>query len=252
MKKIFPLTVSLTLSCASFYAYSETINYYVVAKQAAPFQIEDNNGQHKGIITDIVKAIFVNSPYELDYHTYPFNRMISLLESGGKPNWITSGSPVWGGVQAKNLSDIPIYTVKHTLVSSSKKPFNFKMMTDLNDKVIVLLHGFDYPQLTPYFKNGLIEELRVKDYTAAFRVINKIPGDTVFVEMESRVKYNFNKQRLDSSRYHMQPFSSVIPDYPIYLAFDPKMNIDVKKFINERLKSLKQSGAIDSIIKKYI
>ena len=178
--------------------------------------------------------------------------MVSLLTSGGEPNWITYGSPGWGGVQAENLSDLPIYNVKHSLVSSSKKTFSFSGMEDLLDKVIVLLHGFDYPQLSPYINSGSVEEIRVKDYSAAFRVIDKIPGDTVFVEMESRVKYNFNQQGLDSSSYHMQSFSSIIPDYPIYLAFDPKMDKDVQNFINERLKTLKHSGEMDSIIKKYI
>ncbi|MGF1758557.1 amino acid ABC transporter [Photobacterium sagamiensis] len=252
MKKKLSLIVSLTLSCVSFYSNSKTINYYVIAKQATPFQIEEDNEKHRGIVTDIVKAIFVNSQHEIDYHTYPFNRMITLLKSGGKPNWITYGSPGWGGVQAENLSDIPIYNVKHLLVSSSKKAFYFNTMDDLNDKIIVLLHGFDYPQLSPYLIYGYVEELRVKDYTAAFRVINKIPGDTAFVEMESRVKYNFEQQGLDSSNYHMQSFSSVIPNYPIYLAFDPKMDKDVQKFINERLKTLKHSGGIDSIINKYL
>lgn len=252
MRKKHLLSVALTLSCTSFYADSETINYYVITKQATPLQIEEANENHRGIVTDIVKAIFANSQYKIDYHTYPFNRMISLLESGEKTNWVTYGSPEWGGVQAENLSDIPIYNVKHTLVSSSKKNFKFKTIEDLNDKIIVLLHGFDYPPLLPYFQNGSIEELRVKDYTAAFRVINKLPGETAFVEMESRVKYNINKQQLDSASFHMQSFSSVIPDYPIYLAFDPDMDKEIKRFINERLKKIKKSGEIDSIIKKYL
>ncbi|WP_299018061.1 ABC transporter substrate-binding protein [uncultured Photobacterium sp.] len=251
MKRFFSIASVFTLACSSFTVNAETINYYVIAKQAAPFQIENNAGNHSGIVTDIVRAIFKDSQYELDYHTYPFNRMISLLEAGGKPNWITYGSPGWGSVQAENLSDIPIYNVKHVLVSSHKNTFSFKTMDDLTDKVVVVLHGFDYPQLAPYFNSGQVEELRVKDYSAAFRVIKKLPGDTTFVEMESRVKYNLNKKNEDLSKFDLQPFSSVIPDYPVYLAFDPKMDSEIQNFINSKLKELKTSGRISQIINSY-
>ncbi|MCW8328604.1 ABC transporter substrate-binding protein [Photobacterium sp. SDRW27] len=251
MNKILAISTTLTLACSSFAANSETINYYVIAKQASPFQIENGADQHSGIVTDIVKAIFKDSQYDIDYHTYPFNRMISLLEAGGKPNWITYGSPGWGSVQAENLSDTPIYNVKHVLVSSKKNAFDFNSMDDMSDRVVVLLHGFDYPQLLPFFQTGNVEELRVKDYSAAFRVIKKLPGDTAFVEMESRVKYNLSKQNQDIANYNIQPFNSVIPDYPIYLAFDPSMDKNVQAFINSRLKELKTSGQIDHIVKKY-
>ncbi|ELR64242.1 ABC-type amino acid transport/signal transduction system [Photobacterium marinum] len=251
MNKFFPIASALTLACSSFSVSADTINYYVIAKQAEPFQIENANGTHSGIVTDIVKAIFKDSKYEMDYHTYPFNRMISLLEAGGKPNWVTYGSPDWGGVQAENLSDLPIYNVRHVLVSSHKDPFEFKSMDDLTDKVVVVLHGFDYPQLMPYFNSGQVEELRVKDYNAAFRVIKKLPGDTTFVEMASRVKYNLTKQNETLADFDIQNFSSVIPDYPIYLAFDPKMDSKIQNFINKRLKDLKSTGKLDQIISHY-
>ncbi|PSW20596.1 amino acid ABC transporter [Photobacterium sanctipauli] len=245
------LSIALMLSCSSFAENSETINYYVIAKQAAPFQIEENN-THKGIVTDIVKAVFEGSQYDIDTHTYPFNRMITLLEAGGEPNWVTYGSPRWGGVQAENLSEIPIYNVKHVLMSSNKKSLDFNSMDDMEDKVVVLLHGFDYPQLTPYIEDGKVEELRVKDYNAAFRVIKKLPGDTAFVEMESRIKYNLDKQNQKLTNYQIQPFNAVIPDYPIYLAFDPNMDPEIQAFINKRLVELKSAGKLSDIVKPYI
>lgn len=251
MNKIFIISTLLSLACSSFAANTETINYYVIAKQAKPFQINEEN-KHSGIVTDIVKEIFKNSEYNIDYHTYPFNRMISILEAGGKPNWITYGSPSWGRVQSENLSAIPIYTVKHVLVNSQKNTFDFRTMADIENKVIVLLHGFDYPQLAPYFARGDIEELRVKDYRAAFRIIKKLPGDTAFVEMESRVRYNLSQQKLNESDYSILPFSTVIPDYPIYLAFDPNMDKDLQAFINLRLKELKISGKINNIVENYL
>ncbi|MBC7005193.1 transporter substrate-binding domain-containing protein [Photobacterium sp. BZF1] len=250
-KTLFSLGVMLSLPLYAVNTQAETVNYYVIAKQAEPFQIEEGNN-HQGIVTDIVKAVFEQSPYNIEYHTYPFNRMITLLEAGGEANWITYGSPNWGGVQAANLSDNPIYNVHHVLLSSTGVPFNFNTMQDLQDKVVVLLHGFDYPQLEPYIDKGEVEELRVKDYSAAFRVINKLPGDTAFVEMESRIKYNLGKQDKDKGNFNIQSFNTVIPDYPIYLAFDPKMDPELQQFINQRLNALKSTGTIDNIVDKYL
>lgn len=44
----------------------------------------------------------------------------------------------------------------------------------------------------PFFEDKTVNEMRVKDYDAAYRVIQRTPGDTAFVEMESRVMYNLN------------------------------------------------------------
>lgn len=250
MLKTAHLTTSLFLISSAFAANDNNVNYYVIAKQAAPFQIETDN-LHSGIVTDIIQAIFEDSNYKLHYHTYPFNRMISILENDDDTNWITYGSPGWGGPQAENLSDIPIYTVNHVLVSHSNSTFDFNHIEDIENKIIILLHGFDYPQLAPYLNQGKIEELRVKDYDAAFRVLQKLPEDTAFVEMESRINYNLKKSNKNKSQYNIQSFSNVIPNYPIYLAFSPNMDHDLQMFINKKLTKIKDNGQINKILDKY-
>ncbi|MCF8777247.1 ABC transporter substrate-binding protein [Vibrio sp. IRLE0018] len=233
-------------------AHSDEVNYYVIANQARPFQIEVDGQHQEGIVTDIVKSIFAQSEHTVNYHTYPFNRMISILDAGGEQNWLTYGSPSWGKAQSENLSEEPIYTVKHTLVTSSQKPFSFQGIEDLKNKGVVLLMGFDYPQLTPYIEQGYLEEIRVKDYQAAFRVVSRTPGETAFVEMTSRVNYNIRQLRLNPTHYSQQPFELVVPDYDIYLAFSPSMDSQLQAFINRRLKEIKQSGELQAIIDKYI
>ena len=228
------------------------IDYYVIAEQARPFQIETKGADHSGIVTDIVKEVFKDSDHQINYHTYPFNRMISILSSQDQGNWITYGSPHWGKVQSENLSEEPIYTVRHNLLFSSKKPIDYTKASDLSGKVVVLLMGFDYPELEPYFASGEVQEMRVKNYQSAFRVVDRHPGEMVFVEMGSRISYNQNQLNLDKSLYAQQGFNDVIPDYSVYLALSPTMDKEVQDYINKRLKILKKQGKIDEIIKKYI
>lgn len=252
MKKhlIFSSIVSLF---SSSYAFSnEPIHYYIIASQAQPFQIETDDSSHRGIVSDIVKAVFDSSQYEINYHTYPFNRMIDKLNVRENPNWLTYGSPSWGNIQSVNLSEDPIYNVKHVLLSSGKKPFEFNTIDDLSGKAVVLLIGFEYPNLEPYIQQGKLNEIRVKDYAAAFRVLNRTPGDTVFVEMESRIKYNLNEQKLRIEDYQMQGFGSVINNYPIHLAFDPEMDPKLQSFINQRLGQMKDDGQLNEIVQSYL
>ena len=83
-------------------------------------------------------------------------------------------------------------------------------------------------------------------------MVARTPGDTAFVEMSSRVKYNLDKLALNSRNYSIQGFSQVIPDYKIYLAFDKNMDPTLQSYINQRLEELKASGDLDNIISKYI
>ncbi|MEZ9564021.1 substrate-binding periplasmic protein [Vibrio artabrorum] len=252
MKRRLMLTFMVVFFSNGYTFASEPLDYYIISSQAQPFQIETDGSSHRGIVTDIVKAVFDDSQYEINYHTYPFNRMIDKLDARENPNWVTYGSPSWGNIQSVNLSEEPIYNVKHVLLSSGKKPFEFKTIDDLYGKAVVLLIGFEYPNLEPYIKQGKLNEIRVKDYSAAFRVLNRAPGDTVFVEMESRIKYNLNEQKLNFDDYQMQDFGSVITNYPIHLAFDPKMDPKLQSFINQRLAQMKDDGQLDDIVQRYL
>jgi len=251
MKRFISIMLTLQLCIVSFTSNAEPINYYVIANQAMPFQIATDNNKHSGIVSDIISRIFIEN-YTVNYHTYPFNRMISQLEAGGEKNWITYGSPDWGGVQAANLSDMPIYTVSHSILTSAKSDFLYRDIKDIDDKVFVLLYGFDYPTLQPLIDNGQIKELRVKDYGAAFRILDKMPDDAVFIEMTSRIKYNLKIQSRELQNYNLQDFSTLIPSYPIYLALDPNMDSDIQRFINEQLSILSDSGTLTAIINRYI
>lgn len=251
MKGFISIMLTLQISLTSYTANSESINYYVIAKQAMPFQIATDDNQHSGIISDLIAQMFMDN-YTVNYHTYPFNRMISELEAGGEKNWITYGSPNWGSVQADNLSDKSIYTVRHSILAHAKSDFLYQDIDDIKDKVFVLLYGFDYPTLQPYIDKGDIKALRVKDYSAAFRILDKMPHDAVFIEMTSRIKYNLKIQSRALSSYHLQDFSALIPSYPLYLALDPNMDSDIQKFINQQLSILSASGALTKIINRYI
>ena len=81
---------SIVILFSSGYVFSsKPRHYYIIAIQAQPFQIETDGKAHRRIISDIIEAAFDDSQYEINYHTYSFNRMINKLEARDNPNWVT-------------------------------------------------------------------------------------------------------------------------------------------------------------------
>jgi len=249
-----PLKIMLLSIFCLLYAISATgqeVHYMVIEKQARPFQIEHAGKGHSGIITELVRKIFADSPYTLTIHTYPFNRMISVLQRQEHQNWLTFGSPAWQGLQAKNLSESPVIKVSHTLLSLNSSGYHFSGRDDLKGDNIILLHGFDYPGLEQYITDGTVNEFRVKDYPAAFRMLERGLSDFAFVEIDLRIRYNLKALNKDPSHFRSDDFSSVISDYPIHLAMSPTIDQSLEQFINHRLDELLTDGTVERLIDQF-
>lgn len=236
-------------------AHAETtVDYFVIAKHARPFQIEYQGDAHSGIVTELVHEIFADSPYTLKTHTYPFNRMIQMLQSGRHHNWITYGSPVWPGPQSANLSTDSLMQVRHVVLSRKERNFQFRQIDDLYGKSVVLFLGFDYPGLTPYLEKGHIEQQRVHNYDAAFRILDRglvIKRTETLVDMSIRIRYNLAQTRRKTEHYRLDDFSAVIPPYPLHLAFSPDIHPEISDYANRKLRQLKRNGTLDHIIARY-
>ncbi len=227
------------------------INYMVIQDQAQPFQNHQNKKDHSGIITDVIRKIFTSPQYQIKIHTLPFNRMISLLKKGDLKNWITFGSPNWPGIQSENLSQLPVFKVRHSLLTSNKQNFDVNSAEDIFGKTMVLLHGFDYPGLEEHIANKDIKAIKVKSYKSAFKVVNRLKEKAGFVEMDIRIKYNLKMLALAEQDYHWHNFSKVITDYNLHLAMSPSFDKTVQQHVEVQLAELKASGILAEIINSY-
>ncbi|MBU2710737.1 substrate-binding periplasmic protein [Zooshikella harenae] len=235
------------------HANAKEINYVVIADQARPFQIENNGHDHSGIITEIVQNIFSGDEWQLKIHTFPYKRMISMLESGRIKHWITYGSPEWKSVrvQSENLSKYPLVTVKHSLLSYQQPGFKFTKIEDLYGKTVIALLGFLYPGLDPYVENKKVNVMWVKGYEPAFRVLKRLKDDAFILEMAFRLKYNLKKNKEPFDQFQFHDFSLIIPDYQVYFAYSSDMDRETVSFMNKRLKAMHDSKAIEAIVAHY-
>ncbi len=250
MKRI--LVALCTLQIFASVSMADTVNYLVIQDQARPFQIEEQGENHRGVITEVVQEIFKDSPHQLKIHTFPIQRMLSSIRAKEIDNWLNYGTPSWGSPQRDNLSTTSVFTVNHVLLMKQETSFTVAQVEDLFGKSVVLLSVFAYPGLDDYLDQKKVQEVRVKDYGAAFRFLDKSLPSIGFVEMELRIRYNLQQESRNLSHYRLADLSFVIPNYDIFLSIDSTMPASLQRFINERLIQLKASGIVDQILKKYI
>lgn len=251
MGRFFALLTLLAATLLTASVNAADLAYVVIEKQARPLQIEEYSHNHSGVVTDVVKEIFNDSGHRVAIHTVPFKTMIADLEAGRYSNWITFGSPSWSGVQALNLTDRPLLTVTHSLLTTAENPFRFTDIQDLYGKTAVLLEGFDYPGLEQHIKPGGIRVVRVKNYALAFKMLDRLGTRGFLVEMKLRILYNLKQEELTALDYKLQDFSSVIPPYNVHLAMSPSMPEDVQQLVNERLEQLHKSGELTKMVDRY-
>ena len=205
MRKI--LVLALGLLGFSFQIMAQQVNYFVLENQSRPFQIEYKGVQQGGIVTDVVNAIFKGSKYTLKINTLPVKRHIRTLTSGEVKNWLHYGTQSWGAPFSTNLSDIPMFTVRHYLLSKDFSLGSSIESGNVEGKSVVLLNGFDYPGLETLMQQGKVSDVRVGSYPAAFRIVD-LQRDSVlgFVEMGLRIRYNLKTDNRRMEDYHLVDF----------------------------------------------
>lgn len=243
-KKLFPIFI---LFCVMIGVKAENVNYFVIGSTAAPFQIEENGKNHRGIITDIVNEVFQGlRKYEIVTHTLPFKRYIKELEK--QESWLTYGSDSWTGPQSWNITQEGLFEVNHVFLT--KKGIRFNKVSDLFNKRIVLITGFEYPELDQYIKSGRIKTMRVANHEAAIKAIQKDRG-LAFPEMEIRIKYHLKTMGMNFDDFSFSTIKDVLKGYKINLAFSRNFNRKLQLKIEKSLRAMKKLGRIDKIIAKY-
>lgn len=226
-----------------------TVHYMVMEDQGRPFQIEDAGTAHSGIITDLVYEIFRDGPHSLVTHTFPYLRMRANMQSGEYPNWLRYGSPVWGPLN-DNLSDQAVVQAENILLVRKDSGIAFHTIQDLFGHQLILMRGFSYRELEPYLKAKQISDIRATSFATAYEMLNRGRGAAVS-DVKIRMRYNAHWLGLVPEEYEVLDFSSVIPNYEIFLNMDPQMDPEIESFINQRLSVLKASGFVETLLLKY-
>ncbi len=153
-----------------------------------------------------------------------------------EPKLVTYGSPSWGNIQSSTYLKSQLQC-KHALRVAAEAVRVQWFIDDLDGKAVVLLVDLNIQTSGKTASNKVSSmEIRVKDYTAAFRVLNRAPGDTVFVEMESRESNTTSTNEIQALMITkcriLVPSSKQLP---YSFSFRPRNGSQARDFINQRL-----------------
>ncbi len=234
----------------------DELTYFVIERQAPPFQIERNGAGHSGIVSDIVSKLGQDLGLSITTVSLPFKRMLLEMRKPENRNWIAYGSPVWrqknkSSVQSDCLLSQPILSVNHSLVTRAKSVFTLSSVEELFGQRLITLHGFNYSTLMPYFDSGQIRKLDVKNQRAAYKAVMAGRG-LGFVTMNLRVAYSFKTGESQRDNFDLHDMSSIIPSYPVYISHGCGIEDNLAQRLDRQYVKLVEQGEIDRIVDRYV
>lgn len=251
-KTITKLSALILFSLSST-AFSEEVNYLIVEGLSEPFQLTQDGKSKGGIISDIVDKVFENSPYTVKHHSFPVNRLYKMIESGEITNWIAYDAKVWNSLSEwGDFVDEPLFPVTHTyLTCNPSAPEQIDSANDINNHYIAVLKNFNYPELDELRGKEQLNLIPVSDYNQGINLtmLNRVDA---FVEMDLRVRFKLKTTSIDKPCLQFVDISHIIPAYSIYLSTDKNNKSGVNEYAAKRIKELKQSGAIQKTLSRYI
>ncbi|QQX78490.1 transporter substrate-binding domain-containing protein [Shewanella sp. KX20019] len=250
------LTFALLCSLLIPSATAEKLTYLIIAAQAEPYQINNEADQiQSGIITDIVAVISQKRKLEIDNQVMPFKRYLYEIKQQRYPNWISYGSPKWRAedgerTQNKRLSKQALFSADHIMLSLKKSDSKTKKFTDLTNKTVILLNGFDYPGLVPILAQNEMATLEVNSHKSALLALKNGRGD-IFIEMKSRVLYSIKQHQIDASIFAYADIGEAIAPVEIHLSYGDGVSQALVDWIDLQILQMKANGEIAQIIKRY-
>ena len=247
--------VLITL-CPHTFAHHHEINYLIVDKLSAPFQLVNNMTSKGGIVTRIVEKAVARTDKQLKHIVSSPSRN-KRLKKNLKTPWITYSAKVWQpDLSNARFVDVPLFDVRHSAVSCSPRLTKVSEAQDLIGRKLAILKKFDYPELEPLATEGALNLVPVNNYEQGFMLTKhgRVDG---FVEMTMRLQYHMGQMQASSQDpssecYRTIDLSPIIKPFPIYLLVSKKLDDDNFKRLSATVRKMKQSGEIAQLIESHM
>jgi polar amino acid transport system substrate-binding protein len=239
--------VIIILLLCSINLFSETIT--IATDKYEPYVVVDSNGNHSGVIVEIIKKSFEKEEVEVIFENYPFARAISKIDN----NEIEAAMP-----KMKTEERIKKYLFTDPIIDSTSKffyikgrnvkdNFNWKKMEEFKKYKLGGTLGYWY--LEEFKKIGLNADVSNTDEDNIrklyfgridFFIIDEVAGWEIIKKLypESIKKFSVIDRE-----------ESISGLYLMLNKKNPKSEKVIKIF-NEGLKKLKESGEYEVIIKR--
>lgn len=236
---------------------AEHVTYLILAETVEPIMIvRDGDPMAGGIMTEIVELIFDNSDYVVEPMVLPWQRMTT--EFSKRDDWVIHGIPgSFGPDMPHEMSELPIFPFNHTAVTLKDRGISIGSLADLTDRTVILVENFQYAGLDEYVASAASGEINsnvgvIRSFTpsGSLEMLRHKRGDVV-IDWQARVIYNLPKAGLTFEEVEFHDATEIVPTENVYLAFSPRQSDEFRQFINDRIKTLTDSGQLFELVKRY-
>ena len=257
---VFSLLLSLPGRAAVIPAGSDlagndnTITYLVYGAAAEPYQILNPAGQNHpstGFISDVVRAVFADTPYRLREEVKPIRRAKRDMLNGLTTHWIAyalrswAAEGVWGNA---TFADVDLLDYQLSLMARDGTPVPSPQR--MRAQGVVWIQGYSYPGTDEFASRHGLQFLRATDHRSAVRMV--MGGRAgYFMEESSRIVYALTNLGEDLAAYRFYPLNDEVPPTKITLLMSNDLGPGVQGFINRRLRQLQQDGTLQQLAGRY-
>lgn len=223
---------------------AETFRVMLHAGSFPPYFFEEDNIE-KGTIRDIFSAIAEETGDTIEYVRVPFKRALHKFETGSVDIEPMTNPVYRESSSVKGIYTIP-YTVAEEIVLFHKDHYTLvEKPEDLFGHSIGVVNGYHYPKYSPYFEDGQIKPLPLKNEHKLIKLLAAERLSQVLINKDF-AQYEIKKQNL-SEQLILGPSYHVLD---MMIRFHPKKKDAVPRF-NKAIDKLVKDGTIDKIYQKY-
>ncbi|WP_317933461.1 transporter substrate-binding domain-containing protein [Halioxenophilus sp. WMMB6] len=228
----------------------ESINYLIYEGAVEPYQIAHGSGPAKGIISDIVFAIFADSGITVETVIKPAPRIKRDIYQASKGCWISYGFRSWQSDPSWSqqvMSEIDLFPYQYSLMSVDPANQIQQLKVDIKNKILVTIKGFQYDHLVQQLKTLGMNVLEAKNQRHAMELLLRHRGD-YYLGNYPRMAYVNSKYHLGANHLYNYPLDHAPP---VTLIMSREVPMATQQWINERLRALKADGTINAIVERY-
>lgn len=232
------------------------ITYLINGSAGQPYQYIEPVEEGSGIITDILSAVFEGSRFKLDPQAIPVKRVKRFIYGGKLNYWITYGFRSWTQTAPEGnqyLAEVDLFHCRYALIGyrdqqrAAGQSQSQSQPVSWYGKRVVVISGFQYSGVKKWLITLGAKIVGAQDQFHALELLQRGRGD-FYLGNPDRVSYLWTKLGEPWQQFESFPVGEALP---ITIMMDNAFSDDFKRFVNERLATLQQSGVIDNILARY-
>jgi|GEM_PF-6963676 len=199
--------------------------------------------ERPGILPELFHLLSQELHQKVDITVAPRGRVALMLLYGEldsycytRPDWLEHSSELsWS---------LPIFSDRNVLVARTETPM-IKDYSDLKQKKVATVQGFQYPELEEPFFKGILQR---SDSIDVATTMEKLELKRVDYAVMDELYFQFYKKTHPKNNLNKDVFA--IRTFDVYCALSPKAPFTSKEF-NNAIEKLKSTNQIQKLLDKY-